>query len=43
MVFVKKISFGAKDHFGPKMACRHNSGSTLRISSKFGIMKGVKR
>ena len=41
--FREKISFGAKDHFGPKMARRHNSGSTLRIFLKFCIMKGAKR
>ena len=43
MLFVKKISFRAKGHFGLKMAGRHNSGSTLRIFSKFGLMKGAKR
>ena len=29
--------------FGLKMACRHNSGSTLRIFLKFCTMKGAKR
>ena len=43
MLFVKKISFRAKGHFGLKMAGLHNSGSTLRIFSKFGLMKGAKR
>ena len=43
MLFVKKISFRAKDHFGLEMARRHNFGSTLRIFSKFGLMKEAKR
>ena len=42
IVFVKEVSLGANGPFGMKMAHVHNSGSTLRIFLKFGIMKGVK-
>ena len=37
MVFLKRFPFGQIDHFGLKMACCHNTGSTLRIY--FEILK----
>ena len=44
MVFWKTNSnLGQMCHFGPKIACRDNSGSTLRNFLKFCLMKGAKR
>ena len=37
MVFLKRFPFGQMVHFGLKMACCHNTGSTLRIY--FEILK----
>ena len=33
--FSEKFSFGEMDHFGPKMAHPHNSGSAVRIVLNF--------
>ena len=36
----KKFSLGEMDHFGPKMAHSHNSGSAVRNFSNFAQWKG---
>ena len=43
MVFLKKSHLGQMGHFSLKMACCHNSGSTIRFFFfKWNVMKGTK-
>ena len=40
LIFQKKNCLGQMDHFGPRMAHPHNSGSAVRIFLNFAQWKG---